>query len=94
METTKIKSVITRALLILLSLLVPVFAKAEKSIRDSISDDETNSLYIIGGVLAFGIGFYVVYSLIEKNKKRQTPANRKPVSHRNHHHHRVLKKSS
>jgi ABC-type nickel/cobalt efflux system permease component RcnA len=59
-----------------------------------ISGDEMNSLYIIGGVLVFGIGVYVIYSIIDRNRKEDKPANRRPVSHRNHHHHRVVKKSA
>ncbi len=60
-----------------------------------ISGDEMNSLYIIGGVLIFGIASYIIYSIIDKNKKVDKPRNNKPAtSHRNHHHHRVVKKSA
>lgn len=59
-----------------------------------ISGDEMNSVYIIGGVLVFGIGVYVIYSIIERNRKEETPTNRRSVSHRHHHHHRVVKKSA
>lgn len=94
MKASKNNSTTNGIILLILSLISPILLKAEKTFRDSISDDETNSLFIIGGVLAFGIGFYAVYSIIEKNKKRVTHSNKRSVSHRHHSHHRVVKKSA
>ncbi len=59
-----------------------------------ISGDEMNSLYIIGGVLIFGIASYVIYSIIDKNRKVDKPANNRPVSSHRHNHHRIVKKST
>ena len=95
METKNSKSGFKSYLLLIFMIFQSFWLSAQGGgiTKRIVSGDEMNSLYIIGSVLAFGIISYFVYSMINKNRKTDKPANRRPVSHRSHHN-RVIKKSA
>jgi hypothetical protein len=99
METKSNTSVISSTLLFVFMVFQSFWLQAQEPgvSKKIVSGDQMNSLYIIGSVLVFGVVAYFVYSMIDKHrqaKEGDKPQTRRPVSHRNHHHHRVIKKSA
>lgn len=101
METTnqsfKTKTIGVFSLIILGSVLNTLSASPDgimSDLKKGFSGSNLTSLYIIGGVLGFGIIGYVIVSILSRgsNKKEQTKTSIKPHSHR--YHHRIVKKTA
>ncbi len=97
MKTTIQKSGNNSILLTMLLLFVSIYSKAqgENTFMDIVHRN-MSGIYIIGGVLSFGIGLYVVSLIVSRYSKQDAdaPKNIHPISHRHKHPHRVIKKSA
>lgn len=99
---TKVKTVSNGGLLLTCILfLCTMFAQAEdgagKIAKKITSDSGMISFYIIGIILGLGITGYIVVSIIEKRRdkyEKEHPTNIKHITHRHHHHQRIVKKSA
>ena len=98
MKTIIHKSGNKRTLLTLLSFFVSAFTKAQStnSLLNEKPKDLYISIYIIGGVLGFGIIIFSISKLMAKYQKEDEENKKKirPISHRQHHHQRIIKKSA
>lgn len=97
MKTTIKKSGNKSILLTMLLLFTSICLKAQEENKImEIVHKNMSGIYIIGGVLAFGIGLYVVSVIVSKYSKDDdaSPKNVHPISHRHKHPHRVIKKSA
>jgi hypothetical protein len=97
METTK-KTSNGGTLLTILSLLFSSLAISQEKSKflNEKPEDLIVSAYIIGGVAIFGIIIFVISKIAAKYSKQDnsTPKITRSVSHRYHHHHKVVKKSA
>ena len=95
---TKIQKTGNKSILLTTFLLfISICLKAEeKNTFMDIVHRNMSGIYIIGGVLAFGIGLYVVSLIVSRYSKQDDDAPKKihPISHRHKHPHRVIKKSA
>ena len=102
MKTTTQKNKHVRFWMFNISMLTTIALNAEttntftKVMKESFSGDGFISVYIIGGVLVFGIISYLIVSKIEKAEKTDEKErdNVRPISQRHHHSHRIIKKSA
>lgn len=64
--------------------------------KKSVDGDGIISLYIIGGILCFGTLGYIIVSKVSKNSEKagDTKDSIGNRTSRNHHHHRVIKKTT
>lgn len=101
METTnqsfKTKTIGVFSLIILGSVLNTLSASPDgimSDLKKGFSGSNLTSLYIIGGVLGFGILGYIIVTIASKFSKPSD--NKKPVVklHPHKHHHRVVKKTA
>jgi hypothetical protein len=65
-------------------------------VKKEMSRDGMTGVYLIAGILGFGIVLFIIVSIVNKFKKPEPkPTNIKHIAHRHHHHpHRVIKKSA
>jgi hypothetical protein len=63
-------------------------------LQKGFSGSNLTSLYIIGGVLGFGILGYIIVSVISKYSKKEEKQKHIAKPHHHKHHHRVVKKST
>lgn len=97
MKTTIQKSGNKSILLTMMLLLISIYVKAEgENTFMDIVHRNMSGIYIIGGVLAFGIGLYVVSLIVSRYSKQddEAPKNTHSITHRHKHPHRVIKKSA
>lgn len=95
---TKIQKTGNKSILLTTFLLfISIYLKAEeKNTFMDIVHRDLSGIYIIGGVLAFGIGLYVISLIFSRYTKQddEAPKNTHPISHRHKHPYRVIKKSA
>ena len=101
METRKNKSGYSGFMLALLMLLSTVNAQAITvskfidNVKREMSKDGLTGVYLIAGILGFGIVLFIIVSIVNKYRKVDSkPNNIKPINHKHHHHHRIIKKSA
>ncbi len=70
--------------------------KFTKVLNESFSGDGFIGVYVIGAVLAFGIIGFIIVSKIGKKEKIEEnfKENLRSMPQRNHHNHRIIKKSA
>lgn len=65
------------------------------NVKREMARDGLTGVYLIVGILGFGITLFIIVSIVNKFKKPDSkPTNIKPISHRHHHHHKIIKKSA
>ena len=64
-------------------------------VKKEMSRDGMTGVYLIAGILGFGIALFIIVSIVNKFKKPESkPTNIKHITHRHHHPHRIIKKSA
>lgn len=96
MKATK-KTTNGGTLLTILALFLSFFASAQGKISflNDKPEDLIISVYIIGGVAAFGILIFVISKIASKRSEKEENSVKRPsrsISHR--HHHKIIKKSA
>lgn len=66
------------------------------NVKREMARDGLTGVYLIVGILGFGITLFIIVSIVNRFKKPESkPTNIKHITHRHHHHpHKIIKKSA
>jgi hypothetical protein len=93
-KTSKIKVAILTTIVFMASKCL--MAEQNNMILKESSKNENAGIYLIGGVLTFGGIIYLISLYINKHRKNDEDSikNKRPLSQRHYHHHKIVKKSA